>query len=169
MKLAYLAGRFSPTKAELRELRYKFYGTSDPNVRKDKLVEAAINLKITEIINRNIANAVHASALLAIAGEGRYGVVCPHAAFAPIWSKIKEIAPDSDLCAPDSDFWYKSSLALLESCEGIVMLPGWEESIGAVRERDSAYNDGKPIERMRSITLPLAQIIIAKFDKVLNG
>ena len=51
-----------------------------------------------------------------------YTVICPHANSALM-----------DSVAPNETF-LKGDIEMLKKCDGIVMLPGWEYSAGAVRE-----------------------------------
>ncbi len=45
----------------------------------------------------------------------------------------------------DEQFFYAGTLALLESCHGILMLPKWEKSTVATREHKRARNLGLPV------------------------
>ena len=46
-----------------------------------------------------------------------------------------------DGALPD-EFWLKMTLALLARCDTIVMMKGWETSLGAVREYNFATENG---------------------------
>lgn len=43
------------------------------------------------------------------------------------------------------EFWLEATLQLLERCDGIVMCPGWESSVGSIGERDYAATHGIPV------------------------
>jgi len=43
------------------------------------------------------------------------------------------------------EFWYEMDLRIASVCDGILMLPGWEESKGASGERIYFVNEGKPV------------------------
>lgn len=49
-----------------------------------------------------------------------------------------------DGVAPD-DVWLRGDLEILERCDGIVMVPGWEKSTGATHERNHATLHGIPV------------------------
>jgi len=150
MKTIYVAGRFSPTKQEMEEIAAKEFFKGG----------AAETMNIEYIIRMNVLNAAHAGALLAVAGEGRYFPVVPHTMTAQIWRKVKGLEPESDLCRSDSKFWYEGSLRLLEFCDAIVMLPGWEESKGAEAERRYAIADGLAYAEFNEISLNDAERVI---------
>lgn len=64
-----------------------------------------------------------------------HDVICPHMNTA----KMDEV---TDL--PD-EFWLQTTLNLLMRCDGIVMVPGWEESTGARAEKDYAERVKIPV------------------------
>lgn len=41
-----------------------------------------------------------------------------------------------------NDVWLKGDLAILSKCDAIVMMKGWESSVGASTERDIAMLEG---------------------------
>lgn len=43
------------------------------------------------------------------------------------------------------DWMHKVCLPLLDKCDCIVMMPGWQDSPGSVMEHQHASNQGKPI------------------------
>jgi nucleoside 2-deoxyribosyltransferase len=43
------------------------------------------------------------------------------------------------------EFWYQMDIALLECCDGILVLPGWEKSTGTKRELDYAIALTMPV------------------------
>ena len=59
-----------------------------------------------------------------------YAVVCPH-----------KNSSHFDGLAPD-DVWLKGTLAIMEKCDVIVMLPKWRESEGARNELERATLKG---------------------------
>lgn len=152
MKLIYVAGRFSPTKEETYDILNRHL---KPNETRKQ---------INDCIKARIVEAVHASALLNIAGKGRWFAVCSHSMTAPIWKKMQDLDPYSDLCRSDSQFWYEGDLKVLEGCQAVVMLPGWQESIGAERERRYALADFKQYAEMNEITMDEAVRVIKELE-----
>lgn len=45
----------------------------------------------------------------------------------------------------DDKFWIDGTLELLKRCDGIVMVPGWETSVGAKGERAYAIENDMPV------------------------
>ena len=81
-------------------------------------------------IERNIEAARKTSVELAQLG---LGFICPHANSAMM-----------DGAAPDS-FWLEMDLELLRRSDGVLLLPGWENSSGASAEAKLARKQGLPV------------------------
>lgn len=47
-----------------------------------------------------------------------------------------------------SDYHYAGTLRLMEACHAVLLIPGWERSLGAVREADRAAELGMPVFRL---------------------
>jgi hypothetical protein len=45
---------------------------------------------------------------------------------------------------PD-DFWLEGTLELMRRCDAVLMVPGWEESVGARGEKAEAERRGMPV------------------------
>jgi len=43
------------------------------------------------------------------------------------------------------DFWYRATMEMCERCDCILMVPGWEQSSGSVRERARMVELGRPV------------------------
>lgn len=83
-------------------------------------------------VERNIAAA--RSVACEVFKTGHYAL-CPHMAS----SKM-----DEDTGISDTQFWYDATLDMLRRCDGIVMVPGWGDSKGAIAELQWALNNGLP-------------------------
>jgi hypothetical protein len=83
-------------------------------------------------IDHNIAEARKISIAL---WEARHWVLCPHLNTAHFEIDCKATYED----------YVMGDLRMLESCDGIVMIPGWEKSEGARREYQHAENLNIPI------------------------
>ncbi len=86
-----------------------------------------------EDIDRNISRARYWAAELARRGIYFF---CPHLNSA----HFEVITPE----VPDT-YWYHLDLDILKSASAILMIPGWEESQGAQRERTLAEKLGIPV------------------------
>lgn len=73
-------------------------------------------------IDANIRHALQAAAAFAVAGVGYF---CPHQHSAHMEVITPSVPPA---------FWYELDNKFLESCDAILMLPGWEESSGSKKE-----------------------------------
>jgi hypothetical protein len=51
----------------------------------------------------------------------------------------------------DYETWMRYDLAVIDRCTHIVMLPRWETSDGAVRERDYAISKGKTVTSVEGL------------------
>ncbi len=67
--------------------------------------------------------------------EGAYAV-CPHANTANM---------DGAAGPDDYEKFIEADLDLVVRCDAVLMLRGWRESRGAVRERDAAIREGMPV------------------------
>ena len=65
-----------------------------------------------------------------------FAVICPHKNTALL---------DGTLGEDDSHIWIEGDLVMLERCDCIVMIPGWERSEGAKAEKKFAESKGIPI------------------------
>ena len=65
-----------------------------------------------------------------------YAVICPHKNTALL---------DGTLGEDDSHIWLEGDLVMLERCDCIVMIPGWEMSEGAKPELNFARAKGIPV------------------------
>ena len=83
-------------------------------------------------IQQNINAAVQASRHIQLLYPNELCPVCPHANFGGLES----------MGACTQDQIMNMCIALLDKCNAILMLPGWEDSRGAVRERDYAEEKG---------------------------
>ena len=84
-------------------------------------------------VMENIGNAE--SAMIDLLRLG-YAVICPHKNTALL---------DGTLGEDDSYIWIEGDLVMLERCDCIVMIPGWERSEGAKAEKKFAESKGIPI------------------------
>ena len=73
-------------------------------------------------VDLNIATA--RSVATEVFKTGHYAL-CPHMATAKM---------DDDTGISDVQFWYDATMEMLKRCDGIVMVPGWEFSKGAISE-----------------------------------
>lgn len=65
-----------------------------------------------------------------------YAVICPHKNTALM---------DGVLGDDDAHLWLEMDLVMLERCDCIVMVPGWERSEGAKAEKHFAESKGIPV------------------------
>lgn len=84
-------------------------------------------------VEANIAQAREAAAWLANNGVGYY---CPHLNSA----HFEAITPDVPIA-----FWYEMDYRLLDVCDALLVLPGWEKSWGTARELERAQEQNKPV------------------------
>lgn len=49
------------------------------------------------------------------------------------------------LPAVSDEFWLESTLELMRRCDAVLMVAGWESSVGATNERDKALRLGMPV------------------------
>lgn len=84
-------------------------------------------------INVNIAQAEWHANELNKTCRGRALAVCPHSLGRVM---VGTMTPE---------FWYEATLALLERCDAILLIPGWEDSSGSVREAQRAKELGLPV------------------------
>jgi len=84
-------------------------------------------------IEQNINAALAVARELAELG---YGFFCPHQHSA----HFEVIAPNVQPA-----YWYELDNHFLESCDAVLMLPGWEQSKGATAERNLALEQGIPV------------------------
>ena len=93
-------------------------------------------------IERNIARAREAAVFLAERGIGFF---CPHLNSAHFECIIEQ----------PTEFWYEMDLRLLDACDAILMVEGWQNSNGARAELERAQRLGLPvlhIEHLRSLS-----------------
>lgn len=76
-------------------------------------------------VEQNIRRAEEAALQVARAG---HVPLCPHTMYRHF-----------DKALPD-EFWLAATIALLERCDAILMLPGWESSRGACAELERAQS-----------------------------
>ena len=65
-----------------------------------------------------------------------FAVICPHKNTALL---------DGTLGDDDSHIWLEGDLVMLERCDCIVMIPGWERSEGAKAEKEFAKERDIPV------------------------
>ncbi len=80
-----------------------------------------------------IANIRRAEAVAIMLWQMGYAVLCPH----------KNTALFGGLC-PD-DVWLKGDLVMMERCDLVVLVPGWQESSGTRAEVERARELGIPV------------------------
>jgi hypothetical protein len=66
----------------------------------------------------------------------KYGFFCPHLHSAHFEVIAPEVKPP---------FWYELDNHFLEACDALLMLPDWDQSKGAIAERELAINLGLPV------------------------
>jgi hypothetical protein len=60
--------------------------------------------------------------------------VCPHLLTPPVVAR-----------AGTDELWYRATLELSRRCDALYMLPRWRDSCGAMREREAAIAEGRPV------------------------
>ena len=56
------------------------------------------------------------------------------------------------------EFWYEATMAEMRTCDAVVMVPGWTQSVGAVAEKSEAERLGIPVFiHVRDLVTWLAQ------------
>lgn len=80
-----------------------------------------------------LANILRARAVAVELWKMGFAVICPHA---------NTILMDG--ACPD-EVWLKGDLVMVERCDLIVMIPGWQRSQGAFAEMDHAVAHGVPV------------------------
>ena len=84
-------------------------------------------------IERNINAAAEVAAFLAESGVGFF---CPHLHSA----HFEVITPD----VPPV-YWYDLDIHFMEKCDAIYLLPGWQRSVGTLREKALMEEWGRPV------------------------
>jgi hypothetical protein len=78
-------------------------------------------------------NVTKARVVIADVLKAGYIPICPNV----FWSPFADIQ--------DYDFWLEAALSLLDTCDIMVLVPGWETSSGVKREIQRAREAGIPI------------------------
>lgn len=89
-------------------------------------------------VETNVAKARMVSGLLCLMG---YAVVCPH---------MNTHNMDFHTGLPD-DYWLKATMSLMEKCDLVVLVPGWENSLGTQAEVDRAMLLGIPVHHLGEV------------------
>lgn len=83
-----------------------------------------------EEIERNLLKARWVSGIVTKRG---WAPICPNV----FWHLFAEYQ--------DYDFWLEAALDLIETCQVLVLVPGWEKSSGVAREIERAKELGIPV------------------------
>lgn len=83
-----------------------------------------------ETINGVLMNILKARAVSLKYWKKGYAVICPH---------LNAALMDGEM--PD-DTWLEGDIEILKRCDVIVMIKGWEQSIGAKKELEVAIQNG---------------------------
>jgi hypothetical protein len=65
-----------------------------------------------------------------------------HFPYTPHLSHFLHIYQPADAPAPKPEFWYDFDLVFMRDCDAILMLPNWEQSLGAKNELGMAKEWG---------------------------
>ena len=63
-----------------------------------------------------------------------------------VFAPIVHSHPLNELRERPPAFWYAQDLEILAKCDGIILCPGWEKSIGCVMEKEFAEKYGLEIK-----------------------
>lgn len=87
------------------------------------------------------ANIIEASKYAAELARHGYAFICPH-------KNTKDFQHLDDV---KTDFWYEMDIELLRRCDGILMMPRWPYSKGAIAERDYCLTHRNALGKMYDI------------------
>ncbi len=110
MKLVYIAGPFTPTLKQRKEVSDNYESPDHISQRLE-----------SQLIHVNIARAVTLALRVA---ESGHMPVCPHS----------NTGDPRFLSLQTPEFWYAGTLELLRRCDAIALTDDWSESNGACRE-----------------------------------
>lgn len=119
MKIIYISGPLTPKENRIAQSYAEIY----QNIR--TAVRAWWNIVFASLDND---------------GRPRAAPICPHLSFylyqefpQHLWGMIK-----------DNTFWYSMDLSIIERCDAIYLIRGWEKSAGARLEKEYAEKLGIP-------------------------
>ncbi len=95
-------------------------------------VAAPLRAETADEVEGNVQRAAMAAGLLTARG---WAVCCPH---------TNSHLPSQLVKLPEDD-WLESGLALLRRADAVVLLEGWQNSLGCLSERSWASMEQKPI------------------------
>ncbi|MGV8921617.1 MAG: DUF1937 family protein [Pseudomonas sp.] len=108
--------------------------------------------------------ATHELVAANIAAARQVAVLTAHLGWFPICPHTNTAHFEVDLEDKGDDFWLAGTMALMERCDAVVLVPGWRYSSGTLAEIHRAREMGLPIFTSAEGLPPAAQ-----FDGAIHG
>lgn len=86
-----------------------------------------------------------------------FGMLAIEKGWYPVIPHMNTAHMEAITCAGDS-FFIEGTLELMERCDAVLMIPGWEPSVGASGERKRAMDLGMPVYDQTTAPLPPAEL-----------